>query len=185
MGNSFLRVPLRATADGLRPSQPPSRTQTSCSPDLATRPLFSGTLPVTRAPTDTQSDLFTATATLCRMLSSLLTVPTLSPPPGTRLSASGSFPPVPPPADLSDTPTMFSLSSSPPTTDKSFLDPATAQSSSGTPSVTASSLSLRRDTPIGFLALDSVLTPRTQSLSAVDGTDFVRWLHRQHHSCLG
>merc|ERR1712144_98915 len=90
------------------------------------------------------------------------------------LSASGGFPPVPPPADLSDTPTMFSLSPSQPTTDKSFLDPATAQSSSGTPSVTASSLSLRRDTPIGFLALDSALTPRTQSLSAVDGTSLLR-----------
>ena len=106
--------------------------------------------------------------------SSPLTVPTLSLPPGTRLSASGSLPLVPPPADLLDTPTMSSPSPSPPITDKLSPDLAIEPSSSGTLSVTASSPSPRRDTPTGSRAFDSAQTPKTRSLSAVVGTSLVK-----------
>lgn len=148
-----------------------------------------------RALTDTQSDLFTVTRTSfptayvnlrdqraqlghkCWDLyrSSPPTVHMLSPLPGTRLSASGSSLLVPQPDVLSATLTMFSPSPSLPTTAKSSLDPATEQSSSGTLLVTASSPLLRRDTPTGFLAFGSAPTHKTLSLSAADGTSWLRW----------
>lgn len=128
-----------------------SNTHQCFYPAREISPSSSGTSPATRAPTVTQRDPFTVTLTSfptayvflvdqwaaevfteTQFRSSPLTVPTLFPPPGTRLSAFGSSLPVPPPVDLLDTPTMFSLSPSPPTTDKSFPDPAIVQSSSGT-----------------------------------------------------
>jgi hypothetical protein len=102
--------------------------------------------------------------------SSPLTVPMLSLHPGTRLSAYGSSLPVLLLGDLLVIPTMFSPFPSPPTTDKLFPDLATVLSSSGTLLATASSLSLRRDTPIGSRALDSVRTLKTRSLLALVGT---------------
>ena len=102
------------------------------------------------------------------------TVPMLSQPPGTRPSASGSFPPVPPPDALLATPTMFCPSPSLPTTDKLSPDLAIEQSSSGTLSVIANLLSLRRDMPTGFRVYDSAQTLKTLSLSAVVGTSLLR-----------
>jgi hypothetical protein len=94
--------------------------------------------------------------------------------PGTRLSDFGSSPPVLPLADLLDTQTTCSPFRSQQTTDKLFLDPETVQSSSGTPLVTANSLSPRKVIPIGFLVYDSALTPKTLSLSAPAGTSLSR-----------
>lgn len=202
--NLSSRAPSRATAAGSPLSQLLLRTQTCSCLVPATSPSSSGTWPGMRPHTDTQRDLSTDTPTLfltvyvkthskiggsgklsaiCKLQLnaetlisrwSLPMVLTLFPHPGTRLSASGSLPLVPPPADLLDTTTTFSPFPSLPITDKLSPDPATVQSSCGTLSVTASSPSLRRDTPIGFHALDSALTHKTQSLSPLDGTSSSR-----------
>lgn len=102
--------------------------------------------------------------------------PTLCPPRGIRLSASGSSPLAPPLDDSSATPTMFSRFPSLPTTDRLSLALATERSSSGTPSVTASTPSPTRATPSGFLAFDSAPTPRTPSLSPLAGTSWSRYV---------
>lgn len=103
-------------------------------------------------------------------------MPTLSLRHGTRLSASGSSPPVSPLVALSDTPATFSQSLSPPTTDKSSLARATEPSSYGTPSETANTLLPTRDTLSGFRACDSAPTPRTPLLSALAGTKSSRYV---------
>lgn len=104
------------------------------------------------------------------------TVPTLCPLLGTSLSACGSSPPVRPPGHSSVTPTMSSPFPSPPTTARSFPDPVTAPSSSGTPWETASTPSPTRATPSGCRACASAPTPRTPSSSPLAGTSLSRYV---------
>jgi hypothetical protein len=94
--------------------------------------------------------------------------------PGTRPYASGSFLPVLPLVDLSVTPTTSSPFPSPPITDKLFPAQEIALSSCGTHLAIASSPLPRRDTPSGFLALDSARTRRTLLLLAAVGTSLLR-----------
>lgn len=94
--------------------------------------------------------------------------------PGTKLSASGSFRLEPLLDDLSVTPTMSSPFPSPPITDKSFLVQEIVQLSCGTPLVTASLPSPRRDTPNGFPASGSARIHKILSLSAAVGISWLR-----------
>ena len=80
------------------------------------------------------------------------TAPTLSPPPGIRLSGFGNSQQVQRPGASSATPTTSSLSHSRPTTARLSRAHATAASSYGIPWVTASILSRRRATRNGSAA---------------------------------